>query len=65
MSNIAPYNISSEISTLSDILQLPFVFWGQWDEEILPESLEPTVIEAVSLPSLNPLPNNELYQQVS
>lgn len=62
MSNIAPYNISSEISTSSDNFELTYEFL--WDE-ILPEYFESTVIEAVSLPSLNPLPNNELYQQVS
>ncbi|CAG9803064.1 unnamed protein product [Chironomus riparius] len=55
--------MSSELENLSDILELPFVLFGESIEEMLPESLRPTLIEAVCLPSINSsLPNNELYQ---
>ncbi|KAL7030197.1 hypothetical protein ACKWTF_006570 [Chironomus riparius] len=63
MNTIVPNNMSSELENLSDILELPFVLFGESIEEMLPESLRPTLIEAVCLPSINSsLPNNELYQ---
>ena len=58
MSNIAQYNISSEIS---DNFELYYIL-GQWGEETLPEYFESTAIEAVSLPSLNPLTKNQNIQ---